>query len=197
MQRPGSMLAVIGSATALLAAAGTAAAHTTSSGATTPGATTTLPTDETTSAACVANGHLPGVVQGAPMRLNATKYGDLYIWHSANGWHLRVRHATRSHEVFTGQVNTGGVEKISYKPFHLEKNDSVSLNGTGTELNFTFNNYGGVDGIDFTTNCAKLLTFSNLTLQGQPINPDRVHLGRAKLAVLSVPFTVQRRQPAR
>jgi hypothetical protein len=56
---------------------------------------------------------------------------------------------------------------------------------------YKFNNYGGVDGIDFRTHCAPSITFE-LKADGQELQTFQVHLGEYGLHPTSVPFTVQR-----
>jgi hypothetical protein len=177
---------VVACSAAALVAAGTATAKTAKPAP--------LPADDAT-ANCVLNGHVPRIVVGNPGRLNPTRRGDIYLWHNAAGWRLRVRHVGHFKVVFGGTITTGNGEKIRYTPFQLEKDDTVTLNGTATQLTFNFKDYGFIDGIDFTTQCAKQLTF-DFSRDGNPINPDRVHLGALKLATLSNPFVVQRRAPA-
>ena len=73
---------------AVLAMPGSIAAATTASATTTINATA-----EITTTTCT-DGHWPRSVQGVPTLFHAGGRAGDYIWHDANGWHLRVTHAT-------------------------------------------------------------------------------------------------------
>jgi hypothetical protein len=150
----------------------------------------TNPTPPPKDPAQCASGHVPRWVRGNPGRLAATRAGDVWIW-QANGWHIRVRHHGTAKMVFGGEVTVAD-QLMTFKPFRLEKNDSVTLSGDSKTLDFTFNNYGHIDGIDINAHCASQITFT-LTVNGVAINPDRVHLGHSRLAALTVPVVISRR----
>jgi hypothetical protein len=136
------------------------------------------------------SGHVPRSVRFAPARLIATRKGDAWLWYR-NGWHLRVRHKGSAHVVFTGHITVAD-QTMSFKPFRLEANDSVTLAGDAKTLDFTFNNYGHLDGLDIDAHCASQITF-DFTFQGAPMNPDRVHLGTRQLPALTMPVVISRR----
>ena len=72
------------------------------------------------------------------------------LWHDANGWHVRVTHNAIHDRVFSGVIHTSGT-LTDVHSVRLEKNDYVKVGSGGHTLAFRFNNYGGVDGFDFTT----------------------------------------------
>jgi hypothetical protein len=176
MRTTAALVGVAGVAS--LAAAGGSAAMAT---------TTTPPAKDP---ATCASGHVPRWVRGNPGRLVATRAGDVWIWQN-NGWHIRVRHHGKAKMVFGGTVTVAD-QLMTFKPFRLEKGDSVTLSGDSKTLQFTFNNYGHIDGIDINAHCASQVTF-DLTVNTAPINPDRVHLGHGRLAALTVPVVISRR----
>jgi hypothetical protein len=148
---------------------------------------TVQPNDATT---CATTGHVPRWVRGITGRLIATPKGDVWIWHN-KGWHLRVRHRGTAKMVFTGSITVAD-QSMAFRPYHLEANDSVTLAGDSKTIDFTFNNYGHLDGIDINAHCASQITF-DLAVNGVAINPDKVHLGVKRLSALTVPVVISRR----
>lgn len=137
-----------------------------------------------------ASGHVPRWVKLAPPRFIATPRGDVWIWHN-NGWHIRVKHRGTNHVVFAGSITVAD-QLMNYRAYRLEANDSVTLSGDSKRIDFTFNNYGRLDGIDINAHCASQISF-DITVGGVSINPDKVHLGKHRLSALTVPVVISRR----
>ncbi len=164
--------------------------------ATAPTASAVTPPEETRVAPC-ATGHLPSAVKGNPgsraMR-RVTRAGDAFIYHNGAGWHLRMRHRGSDKLTFTGTIRTNDGKEINPSAYRLEPGhgDEFTLGPDKTSLTFTFNNYGGIDGLDMTMNCSADVTFE-LSADGSEMNPDRIHLGRRRIEALTNPVTIERR----
>lgn len=162
-----------------------------------PGATarTPAPAPEETAHGCAA-GHVPGAVQNQSSRaLRATRAGDAWVWHNRAGWHLRVRHNSRTKLTFTGTITSNDGKPITARAYHLEKKhgDTFSVAADKKMVTFLFNNYGGLDGLDLNMHCSASVTFS-LSVAGAAMNPDRIHLGRGRIAAFTNPLTIDRRK---
>lgn len=150
--------------------------------------------NEETAAGCAA-GHVPGAVQnqsGRPLR--ATRAGDAWIWHNRNGWHLRVRHKGSAKFTFTGTITSNDGKPIDVRAYRLEAKhgDTFSVSADKTQVTFLFNNYGALDGLDMNMHCSASVTFA-LSAAGAVMNPDRIHLGKARIAAFTSPVTIDRR----
>jgi len=132
----------------------------------------------------------PLYVDGRPAGFDSGDKSGFYIWHSEDGWHLRVTHATNDLRTFSGVIETSGT--ITAQPFQLEKNDRMWVGPDGHELHFFFYNYGHVDGVDLQTSCAPALHFA-LSTDGNPAAASIVDLGHNDVHPDQVPFTVLRR----
>lgn len=177
-----------GAATHAPAAPSAAASSATSgqgSGSTSPG-----------KANCDTNSHWPAYVQGRPDAFDARDDG-VYLWHNpSGGWGLRVSHPLlpghANRVVFTGTITSrgqiGNVTRVKD-----EKDDVVKVGPKGHSLRFRFVDYGGVDGVDFTTTCTPGLQVS-LKADRATIQPQFVHLGDKKVSPGSDPFRIRRRE---
>jgi len=164
--------------TAGLLAPATAFAATTSSAA---------PTAST--AAVCTDGRWPLSVQGVPTLFHAGARAGDYIWHDANGWHLRVTHATSTRAVFTGRIVS--TAPMTATAIRLEGGDMIALSADRLTLTYRFYNYGKVDGLDFKTACARRVTFGG-SLNGLKLPVSRIWIGHYNRHPLQNPFTVTR-----
>ena len=137
-----------------------------------------------------------GAVQNQTGRaLRATRAGDVWIWHNRDGWHLRLRHQGSTKLTFTGTIKSNDGKALDVRGFRLEKKhgDMFSVSADKTTVTFLFNNYGGFDGIDLNMHCSASVTFS-LSAANAVMNPDRIHLGKARIAAFTSPVTIDRRK---
>jgi hypothetical protein len=111
------------------------------------------------------------------------------LWHDAKGWHLRVTHNAIHDRVFSGVVHTSGT-LTDVHAVRLEKNDYVKVGTGGHSLAFRFNNYGGVDGFDFTTKSAPYLAFG-FTTDGHVLAPAHISIGAAGRHPAHDPFVLR------
>ena len=138
------------------------------------------------------DGGWPLFTDGRPAGLDAGDAAADYVWHEdATGWHLRITHQNDRHQAWTGVLTTTGTFS-DVTAVKLEKNDSFSVGPDRHTITFRFNNYGGVDGLDFHTHCAEAIRFG-LRADGAPVNPTEVMIGHGDTNPPAVPFTVHRK----
>lgn len=134
-------------------------------------------------------GHWPSSVQGKPTSFTSGARAGDYIWHDSTGWHLRVTHASSSRFVFTGRITSSAALHVT--PFHLESGDWVRLSADKRTITYSFKNYGHIDGLDFTTACARRVTFGG-SLAGMKLPIARIWIGHNNHHPLQNPFSVYR-----
>jgi len=135
------------------------------------------------------DGHWPASVQGVPTLFHAGAAAGDYIWHDANGWHLRVTHASTSRAVFTGRIVSSA--PMTATPIRLEAGDSITLSADKLTLTYRFANYGRIDGVDFRTACARRVSFSG-SLNGVRLPLRRIWIGHGNRHPLQNPFVIVR-----
>jgi hypothetical protein len=112
------------------------------------------------------------------------------VWHDTNGWHVRVTHNTIHDRVFSGEISTTGA-LVDVNAVRLEKNDSLTVGSAQHTIRFRFDNYGGIDGFDFTTHCAPYLQFGFLS-DGHVVPTTRINVGAAGHHPAHDPFVIRR-----
>lgn len=146
-------------------------------------------------ASCDSDAHWPAYVQGEPDGFDAGDDGA-YIWHNpSGGWGLRVSHpelpGKANRVVFTGRITSrgtiGNVVKV-----RDEKGDVVKVGPNGHTLRFRFVDYGGVDGVDFTTTCTPGLRVA-LKADRTSMQTEFIHLGDKDTHPGTNPFRIRRR----
>ena len=142
-----------------------------------------------TASSPVCAGHWPLAVQGQPTLLHSGGRAGDYIWHNSTGWHLRVTHATSSRLVFSGRITASAPMKVT--PFALENGDWVALSADKRTITYRFINRGHLDGLDFTTACARRVTFGG-SMAGAKLPTARIWIGRNNRHPLQNPFAVYR-----
>jgi len=143
---------------------------------------------------CNTDSEWPAYVQGQPANFKAGSDG-VYMWHyPKGGWGLRVSHpllpGKANHVTFSGTISTAGTFG-NVKRVDLEKNDTVTVGSQGHTLTFDFNNYGGVDGVDFTTSCTPGLKVE-FKADGGRVQTRFIHLGANDTHPGANPFLIRR-----
>jgi hypothetical protein len=87
-------------------------------------ATSTTASTTSTTTTC-DEGRWPARVQGQPTTFAAGARAGDYIWHDANGWHLRFTHPGTARVIFSGTVVSN--TPLTVKGYRLESGDSFSL----------------------------------------------------------------------
>jgi len=141
--------------------------------------------DQTTTCA----GHWPRFVQGVPVQWQPGGRAGDYLWHDANGWHLRVTHVGSRLAVFTGRIVSAA--PMSVAGYRLEGRDRFALSADRKVLTYRFTNYGHVDGLNIRADCARWIAFGG-ALNGTKLPVSRIWIGRNGLHPRLNPFIVRR-----
>jgi hypothetical protein len=157
--------------------------------AATPAATADGTAASATTTATTCTGHWPRAVRGVPTAWHSGARGGDYIWHDANGWHVRVTHATSSKVVFSGTIVSS--EPLAEAPVKLEGRDFVALSADRKTITYRLYNYGKVDGFNFKTACAHSLKFTGFR-SGVKLPVSRIWVGHDNKHPLQNPFIVTR-----
>jgi hypothetical protein len=152
-------------------------------------ATSTTTASTTSTTTTCDEGRWPARVQGQPTTFAAGARAGDYIWHDANGWHLRFTHPGTTRIIFSGTVVSNA--PLTVKGYRLESGDSFSLSADHKTLTYRFANYGRIDGLDVRTACASRLAFKGL-MAGLKLPVGRIWVGRAGNHPLQNPFVVLR-----
>ena len=140
-----------------------------------------------------STGRLPNIVMGSP-GVKAGQATGVYLWHGSNGYSLRATHPGKKKVVFTGRLTaSNGFSHV--KPVSLEKADSYALSRDHKTLTFRFTNFGGIDGLNLSADCSRLVRV-NVKIDGKEATPRQVLLGHHRSNPTSNPFTIQRSKPA-
>lgn len=131
-------------------------------------------------------------VQGAPPGFEGGDRAGDYLWHDDGGFHLRVTHRGDRRDVFDGTIVSPTPMRLA--PEQLEGADRADLSPDGRILSFAFTDHGRVDGIDFVTACADVVSIGPLSLDGAPLPPERVYLGANEIHPVRIPFDVARHE---
>jgi hypothetical protein len=148
------------------------------------------PTTAAAATAACTNGHWPASVQGVPTAWHVGGAAGDYLWHDANGWHLRVTHRGTGKVVFSGRI-VSSAPITSAVAVRLEGSDFIALSADKLTLTYRFSNYGKIDGLNFKTDCAKRLGFTGwMGTHKLPIG--RIWIGHRNRHPLQNPFVVSR-----
>lgn len=140
----------------------------------------------TTAPSC---GALPAYVEGRPADLRVRGAAGDYLWHDADGWHLRVTHRTTRRTVFTGVIVASS--PMTFQRVRDEAHDKVVLNSDGTRLAFRFVNHGGIDGVDFADSCATTMRFG-FAVGGRHLGRNGIYIGSHSARPAHDPFVISR-----
>jgi len=132
----------------------------------------------------------PASAQGQPAGDVVEGAKGFYLWHTdSSHWHLEVTHPTTDHVVFSGHFTSDGT--LTFNRVDDERNDITGEGPHDHTMSFVFNNFGGLDGVHFETNCADWLEF-HLFIDGTPAGVEQVNVGGASVHPLEMPFSVDR-----
>jgi hypothetical protein len=105
-------------------------------------------------------------------------------------WRLEVAHPN-THEVsYTGTLTLDQGVFSDVHGIQLETGDSFHASG-GT-ITFSFRNYGGVDGVAFTTQPTATMFTATLSINGTPATAQQVYLGTSATNPTGTPVVVGR-----
>jgi hypothetical protein len=124
-------------------------------------------------AAACSTGPWPAADEGRPAA--HPDASGVYLWHSNDGWHLRVNDPGPDRAVFTGTVRVDG--QVLSTGRHLEqRGEGVLTRPRAGIVGYRFTNYGGVDGLDLVTRCSSHLTV-RARVDGQAVDAAHVWIG--------------------
>jgi hypothetical protein len=136
-------------------------------------------------------------VNGRPDRLDRGDDGAAYIWHGADGWHLRTTDVQNVAHHYTGTIIVSpGASVSSLRPVKLEKDDHVWLTSDNV-IHYDLTTYAGVDGFDFRVSACdanrqhETLRFT-LDNNGREQDTARIKLGDTKANPPAATFDVRR-----
>jgi hypothetical protein len=136
-------------------------------------------------------------VQGRPAGFDAGDLGRTYVWHDANGWHLRTTDAADGPHYYSGTITASpGAHFTDVAKVRLDPGDRLYVDDHNV-LHYDFTTYEGIDGVNFrVTACDGDRSHETLGFflqkQGTDDNPAAIDLGRADHHPTSDPFTVSR-----
>ncbi|GAC1443113.1 MAG: hypothetical protein NVSMB55_15720 [Mycobacteriales bacterium] len=140
-----------------------------------------------------STGRLPNIVMGSP-GVKAGQATGVYLWHGSNGYSLRATHPGSKKVVFTGRLSASN--SFSHvTPVALERADSYALSADHKTLTFRFTNFGGIDGLNLSADCSRLVRV-NVKINGAEASPRQIKLGSHRSNPTSNPFTIERSKPA-
>jgi hypothetical protein len=132
----------------------------------------------------------PRWIDGVPDGIDPHTTAATYMWHSSDGFHIRVTHRTDNRRTFSGQLTTAGVF-VKTSPVQLERGDQFQVSPDRHSITFLFKNYGGIDGINFRTRCAPSMNIS-FQSDGKQTPPSHIVIGRNNNHPKNNPFTIRR-----
>ena len=140
--------------------------------------------------ACPA-GTFPPAVVGLP-RLAAGSATILYLWVEKNGIvHLQTTHPGNEPMTFTGTITTTGTF-VSWTGVYLERppdgEDTFTINSARTQLSFSFQNLGDLDGVNFALSCTATITF-DFQADGAQLPTSAIYIGPQHFSPPSNPFS--------
>ena len=130
-----------------------------------------------------------GQVDGKPAGFAAGGTDGYYVWHGADGFHLRTTDSSGVYK-YTGELHTNGVF-TSVDPVRLEKDDQVAVVDGGHTITYSFVTAEGIDGIDFRVDGGTHLGFL-LKRDGTRIDPSNIFLGEDGVHPPGNPFRIHR-----
>ena len=155
-------------------------------------ATTSKPPPANAAVSCrvVRDDEWPDWVNGKPAGFDAGDTGGVYLWHDADGFHLRVTHKTDDKVFVGGSLRTSGAF-VDVTGVALEGSDQFAVGPDHHEVTFRFVNHGHVDGLDFHTRCAPALTMS-FRADDHVLPAARIVIGHLDRHPDTDPFTIIR-----
>lgn len=178
-------IAVLGIVGALASAGGALATANAASAA-----TTTTTNARPASCAAAPDDTWPSWTNGRPAHVDPKTATGVYMWHDGTGWHVRVTHKTDALRTFSGELVTDG-RFIGVSSVRLEGHDWRHVSLDHHMITFRFENYGGIDGLNFRTQCAPAIAFTFVS-DGNLLPANKVTIGRGGSNPTADPFSIDR-----
>lgn len=141
----------------------------------------------------VALGPWDPVASGRPTTLRPLGPAGLYVWNRGNQWYVMVTHPDRKRIEVRGTITFDRpITAAAVRLDSAERQNDVVTRPDRSRINFTFTNFGGLDGLQFNAGCAGSITIT-ARAGSQPLAVQQVFVGQGAVNVASVPFTFSRR----
>ena len=136
--------------------------------------------------------------EGRPDGLDAGDAGAVYVWHDADGWHVRSTDQRPTDHHYTGTIRLQPVAAnfTAIRTVRDERDDKVFVDGSNV-LHYDFHTFASIDGVDFRVTCQggrradlERLAF-HTDFDGHPI-ADRVRIGDSKQSPRTADFAFTR-----
>jgi hypothetical protein len=98
-----------------------------------------------------------------------------YIWQDGETWYLEVTNTGKERQ-FTGSIRTDG-KFVQVKALAAEQNDRMRVDNEQNKISFRFRTEREKDGLSFAVLDGDRLDIA-LFIDGQPVEPSRIRLGR-------------------
>jgi hypothetical protein len=130
---------------------------------------------------------------GRPATLNRLGASGFYVWQEKNGtWRISTTHENRKKRAMAGTITFDA--PITTKPSGAEGTFDELTSPTQTSVSFSFENFGGIDGISVEARCATQITISG-TSEGQPLTNLSYFVGASSSSPKTAPLILARTSP--
>lgn len=128
--------------------------------------------------------------EGRPTGSYNGNYLGYNIWQDGDRWYLEVTNNGGERQ-FTGSIQTDG-EFSQVKALATEQTDRIRVDAERNKIGFRFRTGREKDGLSFTVSDGATLNIA-LYIDGQPVDPSRIHLGRQNRNPGDNPFRINLR----
>jgi hypothetical protein len=126
---------------------------------------------------------------GRPVTLSRLGADGVYVWFEKGVWRIATTHANRRVQRISGSVTFDA--PVTSKPSGSEGTFGDVSVPSPNVVNFSFANYGGVDGISVNSPCSTSVSVT-ATIDDVPVSPNQLFVGAAGTNPTSVPLTMAR-----
>jgi hypothetical protein len=129
---------------------------------------------------------------GRPVNLSRLGADGVYVWFEKGVWRIATTHANRRVQRISGSITFDA--PVTAKPSGSEGTFGDLSVPAPNVVNFSFANYGGVDGISVASPCSTAVSVT-ATIDDALISPNQLFVGPAGTNPTSVPLTIARSAP--
>ena len=126
--------------------------------------------------------------QAKPGNLREGAAAGLYIWFDGDRLFVETTRPNQTRSIITGSV-VANAAVSAVNGVATDSGDVISAQTNGATFSFT--NTGGIDGLELRSPCATQVIIT-ATIDGQPLAPQQVWIGRGSLTPGVVPVTLAR-----
>ena len=126
---------------------------------------------------------------GRPTNLSRLGSDGVYVWFEKGAWRVATTHANRRVQHVSGSITFDAA--VTGKPSGSEGTFGDVSVPSPNVVNFSFSNYGGVDGISVASPCTTSVSVT-ATVDDVLVSPNQLFVGAAGTNPSSVPLTMAR-----